>query len=145
MKFIISFCFSLISLLSYSQKSIVPVDWSFEVIESGDDLTLRATADIEDKWAIYSQHTGEGGPIALSFTFDDPSTLIGETEEISEPIKVMSKLFEVEVIKFKKQAIFEQKFSKKKGMKTLSGEVRFMSCDESRCLPPTDVRFDIEL
>lgn len=145
MKFIIPFCLSLVSLISFGQKGVMPVDWSFQVVESGDDYILRATADLEDNWAIYSQHTGEGGPIALSFTFNDASVLIGETEEKSEAIKVMSELFEVEVIKFKKQAVFEQKFSKKKGMKTLSGEVTFMCCDESRCLPPTDVQFDIGL
>ena len=145
MKYLIAFSFSLVSLFSYSQKGIVPVDWSFEVVEGDDDYILRATADLEENWAIYSQHTGEGGPIALSFTFEDPSILIGGAEEKSKAIKEMSELFEVEVIKFKKQAIFEQKFTKKKGMKTISGGVRFMCCDASRCLPPTDVQFDIEL
>ena len=145
MKLFIAFCFSLICFSGIAQDRLEPVKWSFQIVESGEDYIFKATANLEDGWAVYSQHTSEGGPVPLSFSYNDKSVLKGETEEKSIPIKIMSELFEVEVIKFKKQAIFEQRFTKKKGMKIFSGELRFMCCDDLRCLPPTVVQFDIGL
>ncbi|MFT4533049.1 MAG: hypothetical protein ACJA1A_000807 [Saprospiraceae bacterium] len=145
MKLTIAFCLSLISFSGFAQGKLDPVKWSFQIVETDEDYIFKATANLEDGWAIYSQNTGEGGPVPLSFTYKDKSILKGETEEKSEPIKIVSELFEVEVIKFKKQAIFEQRFTKKKGIKIFSGELRFMCCDDLMCLPPTVVQFDISL
>ncbi|MFT6336855.1 MAG: thiol:disulfide interchange protein DsbD [Halioglobus sp.] len=145
MKILIAFCLSIISISGFSQGKLAPVNWSFEIIENGKDYIFKAIATLDDGWALYSQYTEEGGPVPLLFSFNDKSVLIGKTEERSEAIKVVSELFEVEVIKFKKQAVFEQLFTKKKGMKTFSGELRFMCCDDLRCLPPTVVQFDIGL
>ena len=121
-----------------------PVEWSFEVkpIEEG-VYEFIATAQIDDKWAIYSQHTGEGGPFPLEFTYDNNVSLIGNTLEESIPIKKMSELFEIEVIKFEKKAVFTQKFKPTGDNKSFSGTLQFMCCDNLRCLPPTDVEFDV--
>ncbi len=145
MKTILAFCFSLVSISVFAQDKLAPATWSFQVVESGEDYIFKATVDLEDGWAIYSQYTEEGGPVPLTFTYKDKSILKGKTEEKSDAIKKMSELFEVEVVKFKKQAVFEQKFAKKKGIKVFSGELRFMCCDDLRCLPPTVVQFDIGL
>jgi thiol:disulfide interchange protein DsbD len=145
MKIILAICFSLISFSGFTQENLAPTKWSFHVVDSGEDYIFKATVDLDEGWAIYSQYTEEGGPVPLSFTFKDKAVLKGVTEEKSEAIKIWSELFEVEVIKFKKQAIFEQRFTKKKGMKIFSGELRFMCCDDLRCLPPTFVQFDIGL
>ena len=122
-----------------------PVKWSFNLVKNTDQTyTLKATAKMDDEWAIYSQHTGEGGPIPLSFEYKDVS-LVEKTKELSTPIKKRSDLFEIEVIKFKKEAIFEQRFTPKKGAKMLSGKLTYMCCDNKRCLPPTEVLFDLAL
>lgn len=145
MKYLFFVVALLISQTNFAQDS-KPVDWSFEV-EKGDDgeYTLLISAKIKDNWAVYSQHTGEGGPVPLSFTYEVDDTLIGETVELSEPTKKFSDLFEVEVVKFKKEANFSQKFKPKKGVKTIKGYLTYMACDEEKCLPPTDVEFDISL
>ena len=145
MKILFALCFSLISFSGFAQDKLAPANWSFQILENGEDFIFKATVDLDDEWAVYSQYTEEGGPVPLSFTYIDKSVLKGKTEEKSEAIKIISELFEVEVIKFKKQAVFEQRFTKKKGMKTFSGELRFMCCDDLRCLPPTVVQFDIGL
>ena len=145
MKILFAFCFSLISFYGFAQNKLAPANWDFHVLENGEEYIFKATVDLDDGWAIYSQYTEEGGPVPLSFTYKDITVLKGKTEEKSEAIKKMSELFEVEVIKFKKQAVFEQRFTKKKGMKSFSGELRFMCCDDLRCLPPTVVQFDISL
>jgi len=146
MKSIVCTIALVLSTLWATAQVAKPVSWKFEVSQNEDDsYTLRATATMDAGWAIYSQHTGEGGPIPLSFTYDDTVNLIGKTEEKSDAIKEMSELFEVEVIKFKKEAIFEQKFTPKKGQNAISGYLTFMCCDSNRCLPPNDVDFEVAL
>lgn len=143
--FIVSCYFTLIASMAMAQN-VNPVAWDFEVTQNEDaSYTLTATAKMKGEWAIYSQHTGEGGPIPLKFTYEDGVTLIGDTKEDSEAIKKMSKLFEIEVIKFKKEAVFTQIFKPEEGTSAIKGSLTFMCCDNQRCLPPTDVPFDVAL
>lgn len=149
----VSFFFSVISLMSLvdsekveNAQNLSPVKWEFEVnqIEDG-SYNLVTTAKMEGEWAIYSQHTGEGGPVPLEFSYEEGVELKGDTEENSKAIKKMSELFEVEVIKYKKEAIFTQNFSLKEGHSSIKGTLTFMCCDNLRCLPPTEVAFDVAI
>lgn len=141
--FIISCFFTLLTSFALGQK-VNPVTWNFNVTENDDNsFTFKAIATIKGEWAIYSQHTGEGGPVPLVFTYEDGVILNGETKEESEAIKKMSDLFEVEVIKFKKEAVFTQEFIPKEGYASIKGKLKFMCCDSKRCLSPTDVEFDV--
>lgn len=143
--FIITCFFSLVASLAISQK-VNPVTWNFEVSQNKDaSYTFTATAKMKGDWAIYSQHTGEGGPIPLRFNYEDGVKLVGETKEDSEAIKKMSSLFEIEVIKFKKEAVFTQNFVPEEGQSAIKGSLMFMSCDSKRCLAPTNVEFDVAL
>ena len=143
--FIISCFFTLLATLAIAQKAD-PVTWNFEVSQNEDDsYTFTATAKMKGEWAIYSQHTGEGGPKPLKFKYDAGIDLVGETKEESVAIKKMSELFEVDVIKFKKEAVFTQNFKPKEGQESIKGTLNFMCCDSQRCLPPTDVEFDVAL
>lgn len=129
-----------------SAQVLKPVSWDFEVSANDDaTYTLTATAKMDDGWAVYSQHTPEDGPIPLSFTYESGEERIGETEEKSEAIKMHSELFDLKVIKFKKEAVFTQKFKPAAGQKSIKGYLTFMCCDDLRCLPPTDVAFDVTL
>ena len=143
--FLIACLFSLIGTFASAQL-LEPVDWSFEVNKNEDNTyTFTATAKIDKNWVVYSQHTGEGGPRPLKFTYDDNVNTIGETEEMSTAIKKMSTLFDVEVIQFEKEAVFTQNFTPQKGQSSFKGYLTFMCCDSKRCLPPTDVEFDVAL
>lgn len=144
MKYLFFLCFSIISTVAISQNKLTPVSWEFEVSTDDDgNKVLVSTAKLDDKWAMYSQHTGEGGPIPLTFTYDEGPSLIGKTIEMSDPIKKMSKMFEIEVIKFKDEAVFNQKFTASSGVNKISGTLRYMCCDDLRCLPPTEVPFEV--
>ena len=141
----VTFFFAFFSIVSYGQK-LDPVSWKFEVnkLEDG-SYELVSTAKMKGDWAIYSQHTQKGGPIPLSFEYEKGVNLKGNTQEVSKPIKVVSDLFEIEVIKFKKEAVFTQKFTPEEGQNSIKGTLTFMCCDNLRCLPPTDVAFDVAL
>jgi len=143
--FIVSCFFTFLASFAISQNT-EPVSWGFEVTQNEDaSYTFTATAKMKGDWAIYSQHTGEGGPIPLKFTYENGVKLVGETNEDTEAIKKMSDLFEIEVIKFKKEAVFTQVFNPEEGQSSIKGTLTFMCCDSKRCLPPTDVPFDVAL
>ena len=136
MKYLIIFCLAFISTEVLSQDKSKPVTWKFEVsIDEDGNKILTSTAKLDKNWVVYSQHTEEGGPIPLSFTYNEGPQLIGETLEISESIKNMSDMFGIQVVKFKDEAIFKQKFTASEDINEISGSLRFMSCDGLRCLP----------
>ena len=141
----VTFLFSLMSFFVAGQE-LKPVTWDFKVnaVEDG-SYNLVATAKIKGDWAIYSQHTEKGGPIPLSFTYEEGVELFGDTKELSLAIKKKSDLFEIEVIKFINEAVFVQNFKPDAGVLSIKGSLRFMCCDELRCLPPADVAFDVAL
>ena len=127
-------------------QNIKPVTWNFAVTQNEDaSYTLTATAKMKGNWAIYSQHTAEGGPVPLKFEYDKGVNLLEATKEVSTPIKKMSELFEVQVIKFKKEAVFTQNFTLNEGNSSIKGSLKFMCCDDKRCLAPAEVAFDVAI
>lgn len=121
------------------------VTWEVNYNEENTSIELKAT--IQENWVIYSQFTPEGGPIPLSFEFEDIDGVefIGKVEELTEPIKTMSKMFELEVIKFKNEALFSQKIKTTGDSRIIKGNVTFMSCDNEKCLPPKTVPFEVKI
>src|SRR5690606_21299264 len=109
------------------------------------EVVLLFTADIEEGWNVYSTEVDEGGPIPTSFSFE-PSTdfsLIGNAEEEGEAVEGFDAIFEMHIKKFKKQAIFSQKIKLNHSKATIAGFLEFMVCDDTRCLPPQEVAFEI--
>ena len=117
-----------------------PVKWSTSVEKISDseyDLVVKAT--IEAKWHLYSQNVPENGPIATSFSFKKNSDfkLIGKPSE-EKGHTVHDPVFDMKIKYFENKAIFKQrvKISTQNAVKII-GEVEFMVCDDSSCLPPT--------
>jgi len=125
-----------------------PVKWSWKSEKvSADEYKLIFKADIQKTWAVYSQFIQEGGPIATSFTFDegDHFELIGKAVESGKLKKAYDKVFEMDIAKFYDKGIFTQKIKVKDASKAISGYLTFMTCDDTRCLPPTDEDFSFDL
>ena len=125
-----------------------PVSWSFETKKiSKDEFQLIFTAEVDDKWQIYSQHTGEDGPIPTSFAFNEAKglELVGAVEESGDKSEGYDDMFGTNVIKFKGKTVFTQKVKVKKNLNEVAGTLRFMTCDGSTCLPPKDVPFSFVL
>jgi thiol:disulfide interchange protein DsbD len=101
---------------------------------------MIATATMQKTWVLYSQFTDDNGPIPTSFIVNDAEV---KFEEKSKALKEYDDMIEVEVIKFKDKAVFTKKFPIKKG-ESISGYVTYMTCDGEKCLPPTDVAFDLK-
>jgi hypothetical protein len=112
------------------------------------NTTSFFTATIDPGWAIYSQYLeDEDGPIPTSFQYDEEGhfELIGKNEETGNRKEAFDPIFEMNVIKFTKKAIFTQKVKATDLSKPITGYLTYMTCDDERCLPPTDFDFSFQL
>lgn len=119
-----------------------PVKWATSVNKiSETEYDLIATATIENNWHLYSQSVPEDGPIATTFTYDDSDGSFKISGNISEGEghTVDDPVFGMKIKYFEKTAIFKQKITLVKEVATVKAIVEFMVCDDSRCLPPTEV------
>jgi len=135
------------SSISYTQI-LNPVSWEFELLKEDGYYVISATADIEDPWVVYSHYTEEGGPIETTLEIDEQSqgvTRVGEIIEEGTMIKEFSKLFDLDVSKFKKTVTLKQKVKIDSNTKMVKGYITFMTCDNKRCLPPKDVDFSLKV
>ncbi|KJD34883.1 thiol:disulfide interchange protein DsbD [Tamlana sedimentorum] len=119
-----------------------PVKWSTSVEKISDqEYVLVSKATIESGWHLYSQNVPENGPIPTSFIYDDGAgaiQIIGNTSE-EEGHTVDDPVFEMKIKFFENTATFKQKIEVKETVETIEGFVEFMVCDDTRCLPPTEV------
>lgn len=126
-----------------------PVKWKTSVEQVSDsifDLVIKAS--IEKGWHLYSQNVPEGGPIATSFSFknvEDKFELIGETTE-GEGHDVYDNVFNMKIKYFEKEAFFKQRIKVLTNNKIAIEEtLEFMVCDDTNCLPPTEVDINFEV
>ncbi len=137
-----------VSLASVQSQILDPVKWSTsikKISETEYDLISKAT--IEDKWHLYSQVVPDNGPLPTNLTFEENSAykLVGKAKE-SKGHTVHDPVFDMVITFFENSATFTQriKLTGEKGT-TVKGEVEFMVCDDTRCLPPSyvDLIFNI--
>lgn len=130
-----------------SDGLLKPVTWDIGLAKTNKGETVvNFTANIKKGWTIYSQHTSDEGPVPTSFEFDkgDHYSLVGSTSEDGKKKEGYDKLFDTNVIKFVKGPVtFQQIIKSNNPTQAVSGYLTFMTCDESRCLPPADVDFVI--
>lgn len=118
-----------------------PVKWSTSVEKISDtEYVLKAQAVIQSGWHLYGQYIEEGGPSRTAFTFKNPKKnfeLIGKTTE-EKGHEVVDKIFDMKIKYFEDKALFTQKIKfNSNAVSNVAGEVEFMVCDDSNCLPPT--------
>jgi thiol:disulfide interchange protein DsbD len=131
-----------VSLASVQSQVLDPVKWSTsikKISETEYDLISKAT--IEDKWHLYSQVVPDNGPLPTNLTFEENSAykLVGKAKE-SKGHTVHDPVFDMVITFFEHTATFTQrvKLTGDKGT-TVKGEIEFMVCDDTRCLPPSYV------
>ncbi|MGB1217615.1 MAG: protein-disulfide reductase DsbD domain-containing protein, partial [Saprospiraceae bacterium] len=127
-----------------------PVKWLYDVKQNGDEYEVVFKAQMEDGWYTYSQYLeSDDGPIRTSFVYQDKSgnfEMLGKNEESSKnKVEGHDKIFDMNVIKFKKEVTFTQKLKAKDASKPLVGYLEYMACDAEKCLPPDEVAFSINL
>ena len=152
MKFFLRNIYLFIVFLSFSSNAQIldPVSWEFETVKITDtEYELVFTAEIDNKWSVYSQFIDGLGPVPTSFEFDENSKVefVGDViEDKNNRVTEQDPVFGIVVSKFYTEAKFTQKVIIKDLQSSISGYLTFMTCDDTRCLPPTDIdfRFDFD-
>ncbi|MGB3948841.1 MAG: cytochrome c biogenesis protein CcdA [Bacteroidia bacterium] len=147
----ISLLFLLLTSLvsNLGAQILAPVKWDFKTKKLNDcEYELVFNANIDKTWHLYGQKSyGDEGPIPTSFKFtkNDSYKLVGNVTE-SKLIKKFEPVWNFELQFFENQAVFTQKVKLKTDKKIdIKGEVEFMVCNESQCLPPTTVEFNFNV
>ncbi|SHI51695.1 protein-disulfide reductase DsbD family protein [Algibacter luteus] len=141
----------LIALLAFTvgnSQILEPVKWTASIEKISDtQYNLVSKATIDPGWHLYSQNVPEDGPIPTTFTFDDANgafKFVGNTGEEAGRV-VNDPVFQMRIKFFEKSAVFVQRVELLGDVKTVNGTVEFMVCDDSRCLPPTEVELEFHL
>lgn len=135
----------LLAALPSMAQILEPVKWDFKTKELSEDrIELQFIASLEPKWHLYSQDVPEDGPVPTSFNITESENfeLTGSVEE-PEPIEEFDPNFDM-VVKYHggEEVVFTQEVKVLTDEPfTISGFMEYMCCDDSRCLPPTEVDF----
>ena len=137
----------LVLLLSFTSKMYAQnhVKWTFQYISKSS--TVIATGEIDPGWHLYSQKTDENaGPIPTKMVIEASKNykIVGNAVEGTVPHEIFDKNFESTVYLFESHYAVEQQINlKKPGI--LKGEMQYMICDDTKCLPPISVPFTLEI
>jgi DsbC/DsbD-like thiol-disulfide interchange protein len=125
-----------------------PVKWAYAAKRtSPTEVTVFFKATINAGWHIYSLNVKEGGPIKTSFTFAKSKDYmpVGKPTE-PKPVTRFEKAFNMDVSFFEKAVVFQQKIKLKSAtVNVIKGQLEYMTCNDSKCLPPDDVNFSIPI
>ncbi len=127
---------------------IEPVKWDFSHEKVADNqYELRFTATIDRGWSIYGTDLPEGGPIPTSIDINEGNGFrkVGNLR-YPRPVEKFDPNFNMQLSMFSGSVTFRQtvEVSSERPVR-ITGEVGFMSCDDSSCLPPDYVDFSFEL
>src|SRR5690554_3553231 len=147
-KFYIFLLLTVVSLTSVFSQIHDPVKWTTAVKKiSETEYDLISTATIDPGWHLYSQDVPEDGPIPTYFDFQENPhyKAIGAVKE-DKGITEMDPVFEMIIKYFDNEANFTQRIELTGDQgTTITGEVEFMVCDDTNCLPPTYVDLVFEI
>ena len=145
MKKLFSVVLLFISSICFGQN---PVSWQVSSIDLGDSAyEIKIEADLEKGWHLYSQFLeSDEGPLSTYITYENSNfELIGKTEEVGVETH-MDPVWEMDISFFSNHATFIQKVKSLNPDSLLfKGNVNFMVCDNSQCLPPENYAFQVNL
>ncbi|WEK21586.1 MAG: protein-disulfide reductase DsbD family protein [Candidatus Pedobacter colombiensis] len=138
----------LTSVQALKAQILHPVKWSYAAKKvSPTEAIVYLKATIDKGWHMYSQDIADGGPTKTVFTFAPSAqyALVGKTLE-SKPIVKFEKMFDMKVGYFENMAVFQQKVKLKSKKETsVKGTVSFGACNDTTCIPPEDVDFNVTI
>ena len=125
------------------------VKWVFSSKKIADKTyEVHMTATINGNFHMYAQNVGVEGPLPTAFVFTKNPLLQldGKVKEVGKLVKKHETTWGGDVNYYEKTVNFVQTVKVKGSAKTnLAGRVEFMVCDDSRCLPPGEVEFSVNI
>ena len=142
--------FSLIlAVFAAMAQSNKEVKWVFSAKKIADKTyEVHLTANINGDWHLYAQNVGVDGPVPTTFTFTKNPLLSfdGKVKELGKVIKKKEEVWGGVVNYYENTVDFVQVVKIKGSAKTsLAGKVEFMVCNDSKCLPPAEIPFSINV
>jgi thiol:disulfide interchange protein DsbD len=137
-----------ISLPGFCQSES-PVKWSFESRKKSShvyEIVLHAT--VAEPWHIYSQFTPDGGPLATEIIFASNPIIVmdGSPKEVGKLLTQYDKNFGVDVRYFSNSVDFVQTIKPRSAVRTsVRGNIEYMVCNDTKCLPPVKQSFTVEI
>ena len=137
--------FLFVGLVWASMAQIMdPVKWMFQVKDLNEsESELIFTAQLDDGWHLYSQHTDPMGPIGISFEFTPSKDYVlkGKVSE-PKPHEEFDKDFDCTVRSFSGRVVFRQKIQRlsTKDFK-VKGTYSYQLCNNGSCIAPDDRDF----
>ncbi len=124
------------------------VSWKFSVEQSGEEATIIATITMVEHWHIYAVHIPEGSftlPTELNLKPSSDFKLIGKITE-PKPIFVHDDLADEDLYFHSNTIVLKQKIRilTPKDF-TVKGVFAFQTCDDTHCLPPHEVEFEVKV
>lgn len=119
-----------------------PVQWTATAIKTGKKtFQVKVSGSIAEGWYIYAGKRRPGGivPVSLQFDADSAVTLDGSMKEEGTTEQKFDPSAGSMVGIYRKEVMFTQTVKvKSKLPRKLTGSIRFMGCDETMCLPPSE-------
>jgi thiol:disulfide interchange protein DsbD len=141
---------ALVGTFAVHAQLLNPISWKYSATKIADNTyELRMTANIEPGWHLYSQVQPDDAiaePTTFSFSKNPLLTIEGKIKEDGKMEKFHDAKLDVSANQYSKQVEFVQVVKIKGSAKTsVSGNVRYQTCNEEKCLPPKTVNFSIAL
>ncbi len=144
--------FAVLSVLFITHLAVAQsnkqVKWSYTAKKISENVyEIHMTATINGNWHMYSQDGGEG-PFSTAFTFTKNPliNLDGKVKEVGKVKKTYEEAFKSDVRYYEKSVNFVQTIKLRGNVKTnVTGKVEFMVCNDSQCLPPSEVEFSLSI
>jgi len=148
MKRFLSLLVACVWMLSATAQVLNPAHWSYGSRNlENNEVELTLTVKLDAGWHIYSQHSSEGGPIALEATFTESKDYrrIGALRE-PKPHEEIDEMFGVVVRSFDGTVTFRQKIQRNTAESfSVKGSLYYQLCNAGSCIAPDDIPFEIKV
>ena len=129
---------------TYYAQSQNPVYWDIKF--DCDNQSIVFNAKIEENWHLYAVYVPfpDEGPLPTIFNFKtNKKYTLKDSLFQNKPILAYDKNFGVDLAFYQKSAKFSQSIITKKNKLKISGNIKYMTCNESMCIP-FDYPFEIK-
>jgi thiol:disulfide interchange protein DsbD len=133
-----------------SKAQLNPVNWTFVSKKIADKTyELRITATIQSGWHLYSQVQPDDAiaePTKIIINKNPLVSFDGKIKEEGKMEKFHDAKLDLSANQYSSKVEFVQVVKLKSSAKTkVSGNVRFQTCNDEKCLPPKTVTFSVAL
>jgi thiol:disulfide interchange protein len=147
MQIVLAFTFFVFHGLTGYTQILSPVKWSYSVeIQGEKEIKVTYKAKIDKGWYVYSQfQESDDGPIPTEIVYEEAKgfNTVGNASEKGNRIAGFDPFFDMEVVKFSETYSIVQTFSILDPQQKIVGYLTYQTCDDQKCLPPTDFEFSI--